>query len=75
MDLPSLPGVAAFRTIEANHKLALSRSARSLALEGNPVHEDMMDALPEMPVAHSLEEVKAFVRAVKPEGYFLEGAA
>ena len=34
-----------------------------------------MDALPEMPVAHSLEEVKAFVRAVKPEGYFLEGAA
>jgi nickel-dependent lactate racemase len=41
-----LPGVAAFRTIEANHRLALSRSARSLALEGNPVHEDMMDALP-----------------------------
>ena len=41
-----LPGVAAFRTIEANHKLALSPAARSLALEGNPVHEDMMDALP-----------------------------
>ena len=41
-----LPGVAAFRTIEANHKLALSPRARSLALEGNPVHEDMMDALP-----------------------------
>ncbi|MFA6505873.1 MAG: nickel-dependent lactate racemase [Treponemataceae bacterium] len=41
-----LPGVAAFRTIEANHKLALSPNAHSLALEGNPVHEDMMDALP-----------------------------
>lgn len=41
-----LPGVAAFRTIEANHKLALSPAARSLALVGNPVHEDMMDALP-----------------------------
>jgi len=41
-----LPGVAAFRTIEANHKLALSPQARSLALEGNPVHEDMLDALP-----------------------------
>jgi lactate racemase len=41
-----LPGVAGFRTIEANHKLALSPSAHSLALEGNPVHEDMMDALP-----------------------------
>jgi len=41
-----LPGIAAFRTIEANHKLALSAAARSLALDGNPVHEDMMDALP-----------------------------
>jgi len=40
-----LPGIAAFRSIEANHKLALSPKARSLALEGNPVHEDMMDAL------------------------------
>lgn len=41
-----LPGVAAFRTIEANHKQALSPAAHSLALDGNPVHEDMMDALP-----------------------------
>lgn len=40
-----LPGVASFRTIEANHKLAMNRTAQSLALEGNPVHEDMMDAL------------------------------
>ena len=41
-----LPGIAAFRTVEANHKQALSPAAHSLALEGNPVHEDMMDALP-----------------------------
>ncbi|GAB1482957.1 nickel-dependent lactate racemase [Treponema sp.] len=41
-----LPGVAAYITIQANHKLALSSKAHSLALEGNPVHEDMMDALP-----------------------------
>ncbi|MFA6682560.1 MAG: nickel-dependent lactate racemase, partial [Sphaerochaeta sp.] len=41
-----LPGVASFETIEENHKLALSDRAHSLALEGNPVHEDMMDALP-----------------------------
>jgi nickel-dependent lactate racemase len=41
-----LPGIAAYTTVEANHKLALSAAARSLALEGNPVHEDMMDALP-----------------------------
>jgi nickel-dependent lactate racemase len=40
-----LPGIAAYRTIEANHRQALSPAARSLALEGNPVHEDMMDAL------------------------------
>ena len=40
-----LPGVASFRTIEANHKLAMKKEAQSLILEGNPVHEDMMDAL------------------------------
>lgn len=40
-----LPGVASFRTVEANHKLAMSKEAQSLALKGNPVHEDMMDAL------------------------------
>lgn len=40
-----LPGVASYRTVEANHKLAMSPKAQSLALEGNPVHEDMMDAL------------------------------
>jgi lactate racemase len=40
-----LPGVAAFRTIEQNHRLAMRPEARVLALEGNPVHEDMMDAL------------------------------
>ena len=40
-----LPGVASFRTIETNHKLAMNREAQSLVLEGNPVHEDMMDAL------------------------------
>ena len=40
-----LPGVASFRTIESNHKLAMKQEAQALALEGNPVHEDMMDAL------------------------------
>ena len=40
-----LPGVASHETIRQNHKLALSNRARSLALEGNPVHEDMVDAL------------------------------
>jgi len=40
-----LPGVASYRTIEQNHKLAMSMEAQSLVLKGNPVHEDMMDAL------------------------------
>jgi nickel-dependent lactate racemase len=40
-----LPGTAGFATIQANHTQALSPEAKALALEGNPVHEDMMDAL------------------------------
>jgi len=39
-----LPGVAGFASIEQNHKLAMSAGARALALEGNPVHEDMAEA-------------------------------
>ena len=40
-----LPGVASFKTIEQNHRLAMRPEAKALVLEGNPVHEDMMDAL------------------------------
>ncbi|ENO11951.1 hypothetical protein MBGDC06_00695 [Thermoplasmatales archaeon SCGC AB-539-C06] len=40
-----LPGVASYKTIEMNHKLALSDDACSLALDGNPVNEDMVDAM------------------------------
>ncbi|MBF0243075.1 MAG: nickel-dependent lactate racemase [Desulfamplus sp.] len=40
-----LPGIAAYKTIEQNHKLALVPEACALALKGNPVHEDMIDAL------------------------------
>lgn len=40
-----LPGVAAYRTIEMNHMHALSEKAVPLALEGNPVAEDMEDAM------------------------------
>ena len=39
-----LPGVAAYCSIEQNHKLALSSEACLLALDGNPVHEDLMEA-------------------------------
>lgn len=40
-----LPGIAGYKTIEQNHKLALVPEAKALALEGNPVHEDMIDAI------------------------------
>lgn len=40
-----LPGVAAFETIQQNHLLALHENAQALSLKGNPVHEDMMDAM------------------------------
>ena len=40
-----LPGVAAYDTIQQNHLLALDLNAQALILKGNPVHEDMMDAM------------------------------
>ncbi len=40
-----LPGIASYKTIEQNHKLALKMSAQTMALKGNPVHEDMEDAI------------------------------
>ncbi|MFQ6127831.1 MAG: nickel-dependent lactate racemase [Thermoplasmata archaeon] len=40
-----LPGLASFETIEANHRFALEPSARTLSLKGNPVHEDMVEAV------------------------------
>ncbi|OQY00710.1 MAG: general glycosylation pathway protein [Desulfobacteraceae bacterium 4572_130] len=40
-----LPGIAGYKTIEQNHKLALAPEAKALALRGNPVHEDMEDAI------------------------------
>ena len=39
------PGVAAFESIQANHRLALEAGAATLALDGNPVHEDALEAL------------------------------
>lgn len=40
-----LPGVAGYRTIENNHKLALHAHAKSLRLDGNPIHEEMLDCV------------------------------
>jgi nickel-dependent lactate racemase len=39
------PGTAACRTMEHNHRLALEEGATPLALERNPVHEDLVEAM------------------------------
>lgn len=39
------PGVASYKSIEQNHRHSMDPRAKSLALAGNPVHEDMVDAL------------------------------
>ena len=39
------PGVAGYETIERNHRLALDPAANILALNDNPVHQDMLDCL------------------------------
>ena len=39
------PGVASYKSIEINHRNSMSPKAASLALDGNPVHDDMLDAL------------------------------
>ena len=36
---------------------------------------DILTALPEMTVTNSIQEVERFIRAVKPDSYFREGAA
>ncbi|MBS7616312.1 nickel-dependent lactate racemase [Candidatus Bathyarchaeota archaeon] len=39
-----LPGVAGEETIKANHAMLLHPNAKTGILEGNPVHEDMLEA-------------------------------
>ena len=45
------------------------------ATEGKRYFEDMLAALPEMPVTSSLEDVAKFIRAVKSSDYFMEAAS
>ena len=45
------------------------------ANQGKRYFEDMLAALPEMPVTNSLEEVAKFIRSVKGPDYFQEGCA
>ena len=45
------------------------------ATEGKRYFEDMLAALPEMPITDSLEDVSRFIRSVKGPDYFREGCA
>jgi nickel-dependent lactate racemase len=40
-----LPGIASYMTIEQNHKYAMREESQPLVLSGNPVNEDMEDAI------------------------------
>ena len=39
------PGLAGYDTVWANHALSMKRGSESLVLQGNPVHEDLEEAL------------------------------
>jgi lactate racemase len=39
------PGLAGYQTVWANHALSMKPGSESLILEGNPVHDDLMEAL------------------------------
>jgi len=38
-----LPGISSYNTIQENHKFSLLPGSKTFALEGNPVHENMME--------------------------------
>ncbi len=40
-----IPGLAGYQTIEQNHRWALGPDSQPLRLEGNPVHDDLMEAV------------------------------
>ena len=44
-------------------------------VKGRRYHKDVLAALPKMPVTGSLRDVERFIRSVKADGYFREGAA
>jgi nickel-dependent lactate racemase len=46
------PGIAAYETVEANHSMALLDESRILRLKGNPLHEDMEEAVSKLTKSH-----------------------
>ncbi len=57
-----LPGVASYQTIVENHKMSLLPEAQTLALEGNPVHENMMECARWMNEHYRLYSIQVVLR-------------
>lgn len=47
-----IPGVSAYETIRQNHRLASHPDARHMKTDGNPLHEDLIDATTRVIDAH-----------------------
>lgn len=63
------------RTIRTETDTCVIAILDERAARGRRYRGDVLTALPEMPVTHSLHEVERFIRSRKSAGYFLEGAA
>jgi len=64
-----VPGLAAARTIEFNHRMVLDPRCRLCALEGNPAHEDMLEGC-------SMVNPDFIVNVIlNPEGTLLQAVA
>ena len=45
------------------------------AAQNRRYRKDVLAALPEIPITQDLQQVEEFIRSVKPDKYFQEGAA
>jgi len=56
-----IPGVAGHETITLNHKFALDERSETFALEGNPVHEDMIDIVKKLNICERVFSIQTVV--------------
>jgi nickel-dependent lactate racemase len=68
-----LPALAGFSSIEANHSLALDERSTILRLEGNPVHEDFMEALDIFGRHDDIFSIQLVLNREHQVGYTLSG--
>ena len=60
-----LPGVASYQTTVENHKMSLLPESKTLALKGNPVHENMMECVHWMNEHYLIYSIQAVLNADK----------